>query len=292
MTTGIIVARIQCPYLHEGYIDLINHVSSQCDSIVLIIGKSEINLTDKHVFPVETRISIIREKYPFIKIVILDDNPSDEVWSRNLDDILHDLNNPILFGSRDSFIKCYTGNYPVKEYTPQIDISSTEIRKEIGKYDKTIISRDFRDGIIYAVENRYPIVYPTVDIAVLNGKGSFLLAKKKNHKQWCFVGGFIDTKDESIIYAAFRELNEEIENVKIIVPLEYIDSFKVDDWRYRGTKDSIMTSFFATVIKEDNIKASDDIEEIAWYNLENFDMELLQPCHHVLFNSLKKYLNA
>lgn len=290
--TGVIVARMQTPYLTEGHVDLIKHVANACESIVLVLGESQAKLTDKNPFTYDMRVSMIRNLYPFMLFERIDDHPSDEEWSKNLDDILVKYKNPHLFGSRDSFIKDYTGSFPTVLYEQKIEISATEIRKQIASIHPSNLNKDIRTGIVYAVENRYPIVYPVVDIAILNGTGRFLLGRKAGHKHLCFIGGFVDPSDPSLIHAAFRELTEEVKNVKVIVPLEQIASHKIDDWRYKGTKDSLMSTLFVTVIEEAGIEAADDIEQLMWADLEDFDLNLLQPCHHILFNSLKKYLNA
>lgn len=300
MKTGIIVGRFQSSQLTEGHVELINYVAKQCDAITIVLGDCEAVFTDKNPLPFDIRKAMILNLYPFMVIERILDNPSDEVWSNNLDDIIQKYQNPVLYGSRDSFIKSYTGVFPFEEVPAYQEISATKVRERIKMIDSSEFNKPMREGVIYCTENRFPIVYPTVDIAIIGEDQNFLLGRKKEENFYRFVGGFVDKSDKSFMHAAFRELNEEISNIDtsdILASLRFIDSFQIDDYRYRNTKDSIMTNLFTIMIKnrdenrnEKIYKAADDIEELKWFSLENFDINQLGKAHHILYDALKKYL--
>lgn len=292
MKTGVIVGRFQIPKLTEGHWDLIKAVRSQTDRLVIVIGSSPLSFTNRDPLSFEQRfLSILKETRLYAKdILVLEDNPSNEVWSQNLDTLLEDYENPILFGSRDSFVPHYSGKYPTMLIPCERTGCAGDTRKQIAK--TTNFTTDFLKGIIYTVENKFPTAYPTVDIAVLKWDGkstSILLGKKPNKSTYCFIGGFVDPSDLSLELAAARELKEEVGNIQTH-EYKYIGSHKVNDFRYAGTKDGIITSLFATYMMGGNPVASDDIEEIKWFDLDNFDMNVLSEHHKSLMKMLKDSL--
>ena len=68
---------------------------------------------------------------------------------------------------------------------------------------------DFRAGVINSVYNRYSITYTTVDICAYNNEGQILLARKPSEDKFRFVGGFVDTDDESLEVAVKIEFEDE-----------------------------------------------------------------------------------
>src|ERR1041385_6524306 len=89
---------------------------------------------------------------------------------------------------------------------------------------------------------RYPTVFPTVDVVIERG-GKLLLGRKPNQEKFRFVGGFADPAlDHSYEDAAIREAKEETSLV--VKSVRYLGSTRIDDPRYRGTADSIITHLF------------------------------------------------
>jgi len=289
MKVGVIIGRFQSPYIHHGYEDLIEYIRKNNDKLVIVVGGNETKFTNKNPLSFETRKVMLSKTYPYADILYLQDTPLDSDWSASLDLLLSPYNNVTLYGSRDSFISCYTGVNKTEEYNAVINISSSTIREKISKIPPYKHNKSFRSGIVYAVENKYPITFPTVDIAIVNvRRDEIILGKKRNNSKLCFPGGFVDRKDKSFEHAAIREFSEEVTDITIH-SLNYVSSHQVDDWRYRGCSDGIITSFF-TGIGSGIPKASDDLETAEWYNIKDFDINNLQSCHHVLFESLIKYL--
>lgn len=295
MTTSVVVGRFQIDKLHQGHIHIINEARKRGDKIVIVIGDSPLNYTDRNPLPFLMRKGMLVEAFPDAEILRTEDNPSDEVWSQNLDALLEKYENITLYGSRDSFIPKYSGKHATINIGSVPNISSTAIRKDLGK--SHIGSSTFRAGIIHAIENRYGTAYPTVDIALIKyraGGGDdhhIFLGRKPGKAHFCFPGGFVDPGDSSLEIAANRELNEEVTGINTHGLPKYISSHRINDFRYRGTKDGIITSFFVSYFMSGNPQAGDDLQEVREFPIKGFDMDMLAEHHHVLFHSLEHYLN-
>lgn len=115
----------------------------------------------------------------------------------------------------------------------------------------------------------------TVDMIVIRTDGKFtdfdqkkqvLLIKRKNHPcigMWSCPGGFIDIK-ENIEDAAARELEEET-GIKNLPMQQLLTYGKYDmDPRMRV----ITTPFLSIIEGETAVRAGDDAEDAAWFNIE------------------------
>jgi bifunctional NMN adenylyltransferase/nudix hydrolase len=148
----------------------------------------------------------------------------------------------------------------------------------------------FRAGIMYATLRRFPTVYPTVDIAVFSADYEQLLLARKEHEiRFRFPGGFTDPADESYEMAALRELAEECGELEVD-ELTYIGSCSVDDWRYRGSLDSIITHLYTCVLVSGNPAPNDDIVELRWFDVQKLKTEMLTPEHRPLLDLLLEFL--
>lgn len=290
MKTGVIIGRFQVDALHKGHLNLIYNVSRKFEKLVFVIGSANALFTDKNPLPFDVRVSLIKSSFPDADVLYLADHPDDRLWSENLDLLLASYQDVTLCHSRDSFKSHYYGKYFTLEIEALEGHSSTYYRKLIAASGNVNNSADFRAGIIYACEKRYPIVYSTVDIAILKyndvGKGiSILLGKKPNRNTWVLPGGFVDPADDSYLSAAGRELSEEVPRLDHH-GLKYHGSYKIDDWRYRGTKDSIMTSLFITWKMSGADDAGDDLEQTKWFTLNENNINIIEPQHRVLWRVL------
>jgi bifunctional NMN adenylyltransferase/nudix hydrolase len=145
---------------------------------------------------------------------------------------------------------------------------------------------DFRAGMIYAVSQRHPAVYPTVDIAIFNAeKNQLLLGKKPNETRYRFPGGFVDPADPNFETAARREAAEECGPLELS-EMQYIGSRQVDDWRYQRTEDRICTTLFACTLQDGVPTASDDLAELRWFDITEITQNDLIPGHWTLFQML------
>lgn len=270
---AVIVGRYQVHELHQAHKEIIEEVMSKHDRTILFLGVSPLLGSTHDPLDFTARKRMIQEMYPELTILAIPDMRSDEEWSKNLDSRIREvypIGEVILYGGRDSFIKCYHGAFQTKELANRVCLSGTEIRKHISEDIKS--SKDWRAGVIYGTYNRYPISYQTVDIAVFNeDESEVLLARKPGEDRYRFVGGFVSPSDTSLEHAAKREFYEEAGGAEIEI-INYIGSFRVDDWRYRVERDKIMTTLFKAKYIFGQLKASDDISELKWFKLSDIDV--------------------
>lgn len=295
---GVIVARFQSPILHEGHQEIIEKVRSNHARVIIFLGLSPLRCTRLNPYDFSIRKAMIEEKYKDLEVLYIDDVGDNEVWSKNLDRQIYKAIGPnqkaVLYGSRDSFINAYKGHFPTIELVPTKMISASEIRRRIGIKPKH--EQSFREGIIYSVENQYPTVHPTVDMAIIKfnnpveGEKELLLARKPTQNLLRFPGGFLDPlKDKSAEGAAVRETLEETGLTTKVV--SYIGSALVDDWRYRHEQNKIMTFLYAMEYQGGTPVASDDIEYVIWRKFGEIKENEIVESHRPLIRMLNDFFN-
>lgn len=292
---GVIVARFQVARLHEAHVDLIKTVCEKHTKVIIFLGLSPAIGTKNNPLDFECRKKMILDVFPDVNVLYINDRASNTDWSVDLD---RQLSNPhlvapgrsvTLYGSRDSFIAYYSGRFPTQELIPESTVSGTEARKLIGSKAKG--TQDFREGVIWATQNRYAVSYTTVDIAVVDFKErKMLLGRKSAESLFRFVGGFAEPSSPSFEEDAIRELKEE---TGLVIPVvTYIGSARVDDWRYRNEQDKIKTMFFLAEYTNGAAQAADDIAQTKWMSLD-LGVELkkfIVSEHHMLVDMLLAHL--
>lgn len=242
-TIGVVVGRFQVPVLSQGHKDLLNSVMEMSDRLVILLGVSTLDgRTRENPLTFSQRAPLFDE-YPGTTILPIFNQVDDKTWSKSLDSLISDLfadSTITLFGGRDSFASAYSGKFPVKTlaFSASAAIEGRQIRSAI----KEARDQGFLRGQIYSLSYQYPKTYPTVDIAVIRDT-KLLLIQRTDTSQWTLPGGFVDPTDSSLEAAAKRELSEEM-GLTGSGRAEYVGSTLIDDWRYRGTRDKIMTSLF------------------------------------------------
>ena len=289
---GVIVGRFQVHKLTEGHKEILDFVLSQNHYMnILVLGNPprDVRCTKNNPLPYVSRKRMIEEEYPGkFEICYKTDVMSDEEWSSDLDKQILAITNGnsdvILYGSRDSFIEHYTGQFETYEYQQKLTLSGTKLREELKKNIGT--SEDFRRGCIYATQNNWTYYYPTVDCAIFtdDSYSKIYLAKKPGEKTLRFPGGFIDPKDNSYEEAAIREAQEET-GLKCKIE-KYIGSFKVKDWRYFGEVEQVMTTLFLMTRVSGNPAPYDDIAELHLCNIKDLSIDDINPAHRQLFKTL------
>jgi bifunctional NMN adenylyltransferase/nudix hydrolase len=260
------------------------------------LGLSEVRNTKKNPLDFNARKQMLLEEFPKddLEIHYINDVKSDEEWSKNLDEQIAKHLNPgqkiTLYGSRDSFLQYYTGKNKTVELESDTFISGTEMRKTISA--KTIASADFRAGVIYSTQSRYPTAYQTVDIAIFNeDMTKILLGRKPKETKHRFIGGFSDPRSLSLEIDAKREVHEETGIDEVSEPV-YIGSTIIEDWRYpQDGDDRIKTAFFWVKMLWGRPQASDDIAEVKWFEIDNLFKnykDLIVKEHWVLVEMLIK----
>lgn len=300
---GVLIGRFQVPELHAGHRELIDSVCAKHKKVlILVCSTPDVKLSRRNPLDYYTRMLMIREEYPSVAILPLYDHPSDEEWSKTVDRRINETFGHVtaaLYGSRDAFIPYYSGKHPTVELAASVQLTGTQIRKEVSEEIRQ--HHEFRRGVIYAAFSRYPVAFPTVDIAVLNYQGErqeplLLLGRRsKDGDRWRLPGGFVDpTQDRSLEAAAVRELHEEVKNIDVH-GMKFIGSQVVKDWRYENEVDSIVTSLFVTNFSFGRPEAADDLDQVDWFSLEcapRFLVEEHKPLLKMLLAYLKKKESA
>jgi len=133
MKTGIIIGRFQVRKLHLGHIYLISNALQECDKVVILLGCVDLSSEydrEKNPYSSGEITERIKKVFPQVDIMYLFDKESDEKWSRQVDMLCDEYENPILYHSRDSFISHYSGKLPSKEIPELEGYSGTKVRKE------------------------------------------------------------------------------------------------------------------------------------------------------------------
>lgn len=290
---GVVVGRFQVAELHEAHKELIDSVRAQHPRTVIILGLSSVIGTRNNPLGFEPRRQMIQESYPDVDVMYVKDTKSDKTWSHKIDEIVRDLAGPnstaVLYGSRDSFIKCYSGRFPTLELVATKMVSGTDIREALAKKAKP--SYDWRAGAIHQAYQQYPKVYPTVDMAIFRDD-KVLFVKKPNEQKWRFPGGFAEPPSNSFEEDALREALEETK-LHCANP-QYVGSFKIEDWRYRGEVDSIKTLFFTMEANDLNElpEASDDVNKCQWFDPMQLSHHDVEDEHVILLLALQKRLSG
>jgi bifunctional NMN adenylyltransferase/nudix hydrolase len=292
---GVIVARFQIPYLHDAFVELIQGVVDQHDNTVIVLGLSAIPSTKNNPLDFKARSKMITALFPDIDIIFLKDVASDELWSSNLDynlsNVISICHSVLLYGSGYTVVDRYCGRHNIEELDTGRMISYEELCKKV--INKPKYTNDFRAGVVWATSNKYPTSFTTVDIAIIDDTTPVrrvLLARKKNETKYRFVGGFSDPDDDCFEDSATREVKEE--TTLDVTDVKYVQSIKIDDWRYRHEEDKIKTILFTAQYKTGTPVAKDDIVEVRWFLPRELNDSIFVDEHKVLFHALLNALHV
>jgi bifunctional NMN adenylyltransferase/nudix hydrolase len=308
LKVGVIIGRFQIPKPHAGHWELYHTVAARSDQVVFLLGISPVDgRTAENPLTFNQRRAIItktfnNESRAGVTVLPLLDCRTNEEWSTQIDHLIrvaHPEDEITLYGGRDSFVESYKGMFPVERVNlvPLVPEAGTDHRAAI-KEDQ---SEDFYRGQIYALRRQFPKVYPTVDMAYTKFirhpgpphemQPHVLLIQRADSGRWCFPGGFVDPIDDSYEMAAKRELHEEL-SVISEAPLEHIGSYRVNDFRYRGSRDTITTTFFLVRHSWGAPRPNpDEVQDFKFVRpLEHEGRDILCDTHVPLWNGLIKYL--
>lgn len=284
---AVLVGRFHIHELHQAHRDLIRFVVDKHDRVIIFLGLAAIRNTITNPLNFRDRKQMINEEFPNVEVFYVEDQRSDTEWSKTLDAQIRKHLNPnqscILYGSRDSFIRRYSGKNKTVELESKSYVSGTEVRRQVA--NGHIPNKDYRAGKIAAAFERYPVAYQTVDVAIINReKNELLLVRKPEEKLWRFVGGFSDVNSDSLEEDAKREVKEET-GVEV-GDIKYICSMKVNDWRYRGTESCIKTAFFISTYVFGRPQGDDDVAEARWFSYSEVKPEIIIEEHRPLLEKL------
>ena len=272
-TLAAIVARMQVPELTEGHKAIINRALKQYDTAIVLLGISGAQQpTVNNPYSFAQRVSVIRRHAPHIHIYPLLDHPSNEQWTRNLDRFLS-LTFPgyevsLLCGHNsgaENAYKAHGGRFTVDAFAENSGQRGTAVRESIRENN----SVDFLRGMAYALNQQFHNPYPTVDIALIEGESVWMGRKAEDpHNLWRFPGGFVEP-GMSLEATVRKEAWEELGVSNLTDPV-YLGSTMIDDYRYKDSPESILTSIFAcSQMSGPRPKAGDDLDEALAIPLEN-----------------------
>lgn len=281
MKVAIIIGRFQDETVCQRMDSFISKVRASHDKTMLLLGLSPIKATKDNPLDFETRKLMIQSEYPNLQIGYIKDSHDDGLWSQDVDEQVKKFAkgaDVTIYGGEFTVLNVYNGKYNTEALPNETYVNSELERKRVASNVKE--TADFRAGVIWATQNQYPKVYPTVDVAVFKD-GKLLLARKPNEALFRFIGGFVDP-NEKFSVSAKREVKEEA-NIDVY-DVEYIDTFVIPDWRYKGTCDCITTTLFIAKYGGGVPKAQDDIAELKWS--EHVSEDEIVPEHRELLREL------
>ena len=157
---GVIVSRMQVPYLTESHINLIKSIQARHQVLVILLGVTK-DVSIKNPFSFTFRKQMIAKLLRSSdSIVPLPDMEDNKAWVENVDRIIGSLTDggAILYGGRDSFIPYYkkdNGVYVTQELLPEDNDSGTELRN-IAATKIPDYSKEVAEAIIYTIANHIP----------------------------------------------------------------------------------------------------------------------------------------
>lgn len=283
---GVVIAKFQVPQLHLGHLHLITHVRERHEDVLILIGYYPGVRNKKYQLSVDERVVMVKQSLAGQKFTILPlrDNPlSCERWSEGLDALIKKTfpgRDAILYGSRDSFIGSYTTKmFPTVEVAPIYNDSGTQWRADT-EFPHSV---DARKAIIWDQEHRPPFIYSAADIAIVDCKKRqvLLIGKEIHDGKLSFPGGHVEKADGSPLVTAKREAEEEVPGAKF-EELFYLGSVIIDDPRYRGTSDGVMTTFyFAPYLGGDARPDLSEVDSVHWVSFDDL-LDRLVPWHQPL----------
>lgn len=290
---GVIVGRFQVNYLHDGHMELFRQVRARHKGVIVYVGVSPAGLTKDNPLDFPVRKAMIQAKFPEFTVLPLMDTKLDTEWSDALDASIATVvpfGDVTLYGGRDSFVPHYEGRFKPVELALPIEtqkVSGTDIRAEVS--NTVLESAEFRAGMIYAASHLWPVLLPTVDIAIFNSDYTeVLLGRRSTETRFRFIGGHAEKKHGNYETGARTEVLEEAG----LDPnhMEYIGSTVIKDWRYATSDRGVMTAFFATTTMSMGAKAGDDIHEVRWFKLSKLEASDIVDTHQPLYGLMLSFL--
>lgn len=291
---GVIIGRFQTPELTDAHQHLIAQVAARSVRVAVMLGVSRA-VSKKDPLEFILRKWMVEDfwagRYPDRAgdlFIIPDHNcPTDEQWARRIDEHVDALLVPrgtiTIFCGPDGAGHAYqsAGGRHTVEVLDSHGTHATVVRANIMPERTT----SFRRGVVYGAERRSTSVFPVIDVVIWKkdfeapeSTALVLLGRKDGDgDRLRLVGGFVDPADDSLEAAAGREAHEE--TGLVVHNITYAGSQVVDDWRYRGAPETLLSAVFnAEASASDEPVAGDDLDEVRWCTPAEA-LELINPAH-------------
>ncbi len=294
---GVIIARFQVPYLHNGHRFIIEHALRENDAVLVILGESGGALTNHYPLDHDERRKMVQAAYPEVTVARVRDVPDDDAWSTDVDTAIGLMyltdTKVTLYGGPDSFVPHYKGKYRAVQLDVPPGLSGTDLRTGVEPPANGLhpMATAFREGMIYAANLRRPTSFQTVDIAIIDDYTNpqhVLMGTRRGDDGLRFPGGFVDPTDESLEYAARREAAEEVPHLTADGHT-YLGSYRIDDFRYRNAPDKVMTALFIAYYQHGAVEAGDDFKEARWVPLNDL-IQVVASLHRPLADRVVEYI--
>jgi len=177
---GVVIGRFQVPELHAGHRHILDTAKAENDDLLVLVGVNRIPPSKRNPLPFTVRKRMLEETYPDAMILETRDQPSNRLWSEDIDRTVREHfpgHEATLYGSRDSFLPFYEGALPTRYVEPILAPSGTDIRECMN--EEEYAGRDFRMGMICGQTLRSPVSYQAVDIAVCRSADRHVLLGRK-----------------------------------------------------------------------------------------------------------------
>ena len=289
---GIIIGRFQTYKPHLGHMQFIEYVCKQHPKVIIFLGVAQLQYSKTEPLNFNTRKAMLLKEFPNVEIYPLLDCEDDYEWSNVLDNTINSTFSRWvgvkLYGGEDSFIKHYHGRMPTEVFRTKIFQSATNIRNATNTDE--ILTEDGRKGCIFTTQQQYTRTDFCIDVLVHNKTtDEFLLGKKSsNNGLYRFIGGYFDPeKDKDPKDTVRRELYEEAGPIEIS-DITIKDSAVINDWRYKGKKEKLVSNFYIANYVYGTPQPGDDLDGLVWVPKAKFfnEPQNLIPEHRVFLKNI------
>lgn len=269
-TVGVIKGRFQTYEPHKGHCYTIHEVRKRHQDVLIILGTTY-DSTDRDPLPFVLRKMMLEGMFPGVTIIEDPSSPrSYKNRSRELDELIESSypgRDAVIYGARDSIVHTYRGKFRVALTRTVFAGSATEMRENIPYLNST----DFRKGYIRGVVDRKPVFYPAIDVAVVHGNTGdvLMIGLTEEGRKLRFPGVFFNPEvDDSYEDAAMRCVAKEVPGIGVGSPI-IIGSTKIDDWRYRKTRNGVVTLLTKASWNGGEPRPGKGIARVKWVEWEN-----------------------
>lgn len=292
----------QTCHFHD-YEEIFKHMKETYSEYIIVLNDPYYKFSDQNLLPATITKNLFETSFLYYKsapnqIFILGDQPNNDLWSNELDEIIQEFEsvdgNEIVFLNRNYYEKYVSNKYNHIFIEFEVEIP------EFG-FNKIRDIESFFLGLQWADKKTYPAAIPTVDIGlilIIDRKYQLVLGVKKDDPYHHLIGGFVDPTDDSYEDAAVRELSEEVNHYANKSDLQYLTSEKIHDWRYKNLKHNIITHLYIlkynhndSAIIARHLKACDDLVDLVITPLDEIKIDDIVPHHRNLITEIINNIN-